>query len=193
MRQTGLNESEPDPVPSVVGPDLAAWPTLEPEAHYGLAGEVVRLYEPHTEADSVALLASFLAEVGVMAGRAPHLILDGGYHPLLFWPVLVGKSSKSRKGTADRRIEALCQLTDPAWTRGESKGTLSSGEGLAFAVRDAQYKEEPVKQGGKPTGEMQTICMDSGVDDKRLLLVQSEFGAVLRVMERERTTTCCRR
>ena len=120
-----------------------------------------------------------------MVGRAPHLILDGGYHPLLFWPVLVGKSSKSRKGTADRRIEALCRLTDAAWTRGESKGTLSSGEGLAYAVRDAQFKEEPVKLSGKPTGEMQTICTDSGVEDKRLFLVQSEFGAVLRVMERE--------
>ena len=69
--------------------------------------------------------------------------------------------------------------------RGECKGTLSSGEGLAYAVRDAQYKEEPVKQGGKPTGDMQTICVDSGVEDKRLFLVQSEFGAVLRVMERE--------
>ena len=183
-----LNENEPEPlphVPTLSGADMAAWPVLDTEALYGLAGEVVRLYEPHTEADPVALLVSFLAEVGVMVGRAPHLILDGGYHPLLFWPVLVGKSSKSRKGTADRRIEALCQLTDAAWTRGECKGTLSSGEGLAYAVRDAQFKEEPVKLSGKPTGEMQTICTDSGVEDKRLFLVQSEFGAVLRVMERE--------
>ena len=76
------------------------WPTFSDEALHGLAGEVVRLYEPHTEAAPVALLVSFLSEVGVMLGRAPHLILDGGYHPLLFWPVLVGKSSKSRKGTA---------------------------------------------------------------------------------------------
>jgi hypothetical protein len=183
-----LSENEPEPlarVPTLSGPDRAAWPVLDTEALYGLAGEVVRLFEPHTEADSVALLVALLAEVGVMVGRAPHLILDGGYHPLLFWPVLVGKSSKSRKGTADRRIEALCQLTDAAWTRGESKGTLSSGEGLAYAVRDAQHKEEPVKQNGKPTGELQTICIDSGVEDKRLFLVQSEFGAVLRVMERE--------
>lgn len=161
------------------------WPVLDAAARHGLAGEVVDLLEPHTEADSVALLVSFLSEVGAMVGRAPHLILDGGHHPLLFWPVLVGKSSKSRKGTADKRIEALCRLIDSGWTRGECKGTLSSGEGLAYAVRDAQYKEEPVKQNGKPTGDMQTICVDSGVEDKRLFLVQSEFGAVLRVMERE--------
>jgi hypothetical protein len=181
----GLAPMISPPAPMVTAKAFETWPILNDAALYGLAGEVVRLYEPHTEADSVALLVSFLSEVGALVGRAPHLYLDGGYHPLLFWPVLVGKSSKSRKGTADRRIDALCRLIDSSWTRGESRGTLSSGEGHAYAVRDAQHKEEPVKQNGKPTGEMQTICIDSGVEDKRLLLVQSEFGAVLRVMERD--------
>ncbi len=76
-------------------------------------------------------------------------------------------------------------LADPLWTRGEAKGTLSSGEGLAYAVRDPQYKEEPLKKGGQPTGDTVTILVDSGVGDKRLFLVQSEFGSVLRVMARE--------
>ncbi|MDH5296605.1 MAG: bifunctional DNA primase/polymerase [Nitrospirota bacterium] len=166
--------------------DIApTWPVLNDAALHGLAGEVVRLIGPHTEADPVALLVSFLSEFGAMLNRSPYLLLDGFYHPLLFWPVLVGQSSKSRKGTAGRRIETLLSLADESWTRGESKGTLSTGEGLAFAVRDAQFREEPVKQGGKPTGEMQTICIDSGVDDKRLFLVQSEFGAVLKVMARD--------
>ncbi|MDH4079784.1 MAG: YfjI family protein [Nitrospira sp.] len=169
------------PAPQIDSP----WPKLQGAALHGLAGEVVRLIEPHTEADPIALLLSFLSEIGAMLNRGPHLILDGSYHPLLFWPVLVGQSSKSRKGTAGRRIERLLSLADDSWTRGEYKGTLSSGEGLAFAVRDAQFKEEPLKQGGKPTGEMQTICTDSGVEDKRLFLVQSEFGAVLKIMARE--------
>ena len=38
------------------------WPLLDEAALHGLAGEVVRLIEPHTEADPVALLASFLAD-----------------------------------------------------------------------------------------------------------------------------------
>lgn len=161
------------------------WPVLDDAALHGLAGSVVRLIEPHTEADSVALLVSFLSEFGAMLNRAPHLILDGSYHPLLFWPVLVGQSSKSRKGTAAKRIQTILALADDVWTRGESKGTLSSGEGLAFAVRDAMYKEEPLKDRGRPTGETVTICVDPGVEDKRLFLVQSEFGSVLRVMARE--------
>jgi len=161
------------------------WPTLDAAALHGLAGDVVELLRPHTEADPVALLASFLAEVGAMLNRAPHLILDGTVHPLLFWPVLVGQSSKSRKGTAGKRIERLLALADPTWTRREFRGTLSSGEGLAFAVRDAQYKEQPLMDKGRPTGETVTIYVDSGVDDKRLFLVQAEFGAVLRIMARE--------
>lgn len=160
-------------------------PILDEAAFHGLAGEVVKLLEPHTEADPLALLASLLAEVGVMLNRGPHLILDGSYHPLLFWPVLVGRSSKSRKGTADRRIRMFFEMADPLWTRGECKGTLSSGEGLAYAVRDAQYKEEPVREKGRVTGETVSLCIDPGLEDKRLCLVQSEFGSVLRVAARE--------
>lgn len=164
---------------------LSQWPALDASALQGLVGEVIRLIEPHTEADPVALLVSFLSEFGAMLNRGPHLILDGSYHPLLFWPVLVGQSSKSRKGTAGRRIETLLSLADEGWTRGECKGTLSSGEGLAFAVRDAMHKEEPLKERGRPTGEIVTICVDPGIEDKRLFLVQSEFGSVLKIMARE--------
>src|SRR5262249_16232659 len=55
------------------------WPMLNVAALHGPAGDVVELFEPHTEADPVALLASFLAEVGAMLNRAPHLILDGTF------------------------------------------------------------------------------------------------------------------
>lgn len=164
---------------------LPVMPVLNEAAYHGVTGEVIRLFRPHTESDPVALLASFLSEVGAALNRGPHLILDGTFHPLLFWPVLVGRSSKSRKGTAGKRIEQLLLLADASWTRGECKGTLSSGEGLAFAVRDPQYKEEILKDKGRPTGETVPVLADKGVEDKRLFLVQSEFGAVLRVMARE--------
>ena len=161
------------------------WPALDSAALHGLAGEAIQLFDPHTEADRVAVLVSVLAEIGTMVGRNPHLILDGSYHPLLFWPVLVGKTSKSRKGTAEGRSDTLCRLADPLWTRGAYKGTLSSGEGLVYAVRDALYEDQPVKEKGRLTGETVRILVDRGIDDKRLCLVQSEFGAVLRVMARD--------
>lgn len=157
------------------------WPILDQATLYGVAGDVVRLIEPHTEADPMALLASFLAECGTMLNRSPHLVLDGCYNPLLLWPVLVGNTSKSRKGTTDKRIRGILALADPGWTRGEYKGTLSSGEGLAFAVRDPEYRDMQSKETGEPV----RILVDGGVEDKRLFLVQGEFGAVLRVMMRD--------
>lgn len=166
-------------------PPAEAWPVLDPAAWHGLAGDVFRLLDPHTEADHVALLLTFLSEFGCLLGRAPHLILDATYHPLLLWPVLSGRSSKSRKGGSDSRIEQLCRLSDNAWTRGQGRGTLSSGEGLAHAVRDAAYEDQPVKEKGQPTGDTVRVLVDSGVEDKRLFLVQSEFGAMLRIMARE--------
>jgi hypothetical protein len=166
-------------------PPAEAWPVLDDAAHQGVAGEVVRLLDPHTEADPVALLATFLSEFGCLLGRAPHLILDATYHPLLLWPVLIGKSAKSRKGGSDSRIQHLFQLVDDRWTRGEQRGTLSSGEGLASAVRDPTYEDQPLKEKGRPTGETVRILVDADVEDKRLFLVQSEFGAMLRIMARE--------
>ena len=181
VRKIAVSVSRYEPVQEIG----AVRPVLDDAALHGLAGEVVRVIEPHTEADPVALLVSFLSEAGAMLNRGPHLMLDGSYHPLLFWPVLVGQSSKSRKGTAGKRIESLLLLADDGWTRGECKGTLSTGEGLTFAVRDPRYEEQPLKDKGRPTGETVTVCVDLGVEDKRLFLVQSEFGAVLKIMARE--------
>lgn len=180
--RTGDLEAAPVSAP-VPPPD--PWPVLDDAAYHGVAGDVVRLLDPHTEADPVALLATFLSEFGCLLGRAPHLVLDATYHPLLLWPVLIGKSSKARKGGSDSRIAQLCRLSDDAWTRGLYRGTLSSGEGLAHAVRDAAYEDQPVKDKGRPTGETVRVLVEAGVEDKRLFLVQSEFGAMLRIMARE--------
>lgn len=151
-------------------------PMLDPAAYHGLAGEIVHVVGPHSEADPVGLLASFLAEFAVMIGREPHLTLDGSYHPLVVYPVLVGTSSKSRKGSAGKRIGRIFRAVVAEWTRGLYKGTLSSGEGLVWAVRDSVFGTD--KKG-------QEVCLDEGVTDKRLFLVQPEFGSVLRVMARD--------
>ena len=44
---------------------MNVWPDpLDAVAYHGLAGELVRTIEPHSEADPVALLAQFLVAVG---------------------------------------------------------------------------------------------------------------------------------
>jgi hypothetical protein len=60
-----------------------------------------------------------------------------------------------------------------------AQGPLSSGEGLVYAVRD------PVEVEGKD-GNIEVV--DPGVEDKRLLVIEGEFSAVLRACQREGNT-----
>ncbi|MDA2911489.1 DUF3987 domain-containing protein [Nitrospiraceae bacterium AH_259_D15_M11_P09] len=161
------------------------WPSLDPAALYGLPGRIVKAIAPVTEADPVALLIHLLAEFSCIIGWGAHIVLEGAFSLLLFWTVLVGDTSKSRKGTANKRIQRVFGDAIESWTRGAYRGNLSSGEGLVYAVRDPVYKPQAKYEKGKPTGETEEVLVDEGVSDKRLFLVQTEFGSMLKVMGRE--------
>ena len=56
---------------------MSDWPApITEHALHGLAGEFVRLVEPHTEADPIALLIQLLVAFGVAAGRHAHLRIE---------------------------------------------------------------------------------------------------------------------
>jgi len=152
------------------------WPELDEPALHGVAGDIVRALAPYTEADKVTLLAHMLAEYSCIIGRHSYIKLDGDDTFILFWPVVVGNTSKSRKGSGAKRIRRIYQRLDPNWTRGKHSGSLSSGEGLIYAVRDEEWGEN---------SKGERVLKDEGVQDKRLYLVQSEFGAMLRIMARD--------
>ena len=170
---TVTDSSAPDPHPSTRSP-AANWPApLAEEAYYGLAGWIVRAIEPHTEADPAAILLQLLAAFGSAVGPKPHFIVEADRHGLNTFVVLVGQTSKGRKGSAWGRVERLLRDADPIWVSDHVKGGLSSGEGLIYAVRD------PNNSGG---------VVDPGVTDKRLLDLESEFASTLRVIGREGNT-----
>jgi hypothetical protein len=152
-----------------------AWPTLAPEALHGLAGEVVAVIGPHTEADPVALLLQFLVWFGNALGRKYYYLIEGDKHHTNLFVVLVGQSSKSRKGTSAGRIRQVMLGVAPEWVKERVKGGLSSGEGLIWAVRDASTSID--KKGNEK--------VEPGVKDKRLLLDEREFFQSLAVMKRE--------
>ncbi|HSS18346.1 MAG TPA: hypothetical protein VLQ29_15470 [Candidatus Dormibacteraeota bacterium] len=160
---------------------------LDEAAYHGLAGEVVCRIEPHTEADPVALLFQLLAGFGNMIGRTAYMLADGARHYFNIYCVLVGETSKGRKGTAWQHIRNILQHVVEAWCKNVAHG-LSSGEGLIWAVRDPISEKKPVKKNGCHTGEYETVVTDHGVDDKRLLVIESEFANVLKVMTREGNT-----
>src|SRR5262245_17692266 len=141
-----LNGSMANPEASETG---SRWPDpMAAEAMHGLAGDFVRAVSPHSEAADVALLARFLAGFGKQTGYSPTSIADGGRHGTNINAVLVGESSKSRKGTSWQQVRNILKAADPTWASRIATG-LSSGEGIIFHVRDPLEKNEPVKERGK--------------------------------------------
>ena len=167
---------------------VRTWPIPPaPAAFYGLAGDFVRIVEPHTEADPVALLTSFLIAFGNIIGRNSYFLAEADRHYTNLFSVIVGLSSKGRKGTSFGHIRHLFQQLDEAWATDRIRSGLSSGEGLIWSVRDPIEKEEPIRERGHVTG-YQSVQTDAGESDKRLLCQEGEFAGVLRVLEREGNT-----
>jgi hypothetical protein len=166
----------------------SVWPEpMGPKAYHGVAGELVRIIEPHTEADSAALLIQFLVAFGNCIDQGPHFLAEADEHHFNLFAVLVGDSSKGRKGTSWGHIERLFKVLRKSWSEACIHSGLSSGEGLIWAVRDAIEKTEPIKVKGKVTGYQQIIT-DPGVTDKRALILEAEFASTLRVLGREGNT-----
>lgn len=167
--------AEPYPAP----PADAVW--------HGLAGETVGLLAEHTEADPVALLATYLAAVGSMLGRGPYYLVSGRRHGSQLWPVLVGATSSGRKGTSWGTLLPVLVQADPDWAARCIASGLSSGEGLIWAVRDRIMGREPIKERGRVTGH-QEVETDPGVLDKRLFVIEEEFAGVMKAIGRENNT-----
>lgn len=164
-----------------------AWPELSEGALYSLAGEIVRTIDPHTEADPAAVLIQTLAAFGNCIGRSAHFVAEADRHYLNLFAVLVGATSKGRKGTSWGQVRRLFERIDEQWAAKCTGGGLSSGEGLIWSVRDPLEKKEPIKEKGRIT-DYQTVIADEGVEDKRALILEAEFASVLRVMGREGNT-----
>jgi hypothetical protein len=184
-RAEGTNNGRSPP-----GPSLAPIPEpapLSPAAFHGPVGDLVRLIEPHSEADPVALLGQTLVALGSCIGRNAHFVVENDTHYLNLNLVLVGVSSKGRKGSSWGHVRDFFSEIDPEWADQRIQSGLSSGEGLIWAVRDRVTKEEPIKDKGRVI-DYQEVQVDPGVADKRLLCYESEFASVLKVAERQGNT-----
>jgi hypothetical protein len=150
-------------------PAPAGWPAPpDAAAYHGLAGEIAGTIAPHTEADPVAILAQLLIAFGAAVGRGAHFQVEATRHHPNQFVVLVGDSSRARKGSSWDHAHRLLIGADPAITARILTG-LSSGEGLIWAVRD-------------PQGQ------DPGATDRRLLVIEPEFASVLKAASREIST-----
>jgi hypothetical protein len=183
----GDGQSEAAGPTAVVTP----WPTMVDGAYYGPLGEAARLMEPLTEADPAAVLVHLLVAFGSAVGRGPRLVIGSIRQTANLFAVIVGKSSKARKGTAWSNAREIIGPADEEWAKDRIKSGLSSGEGVIHAVRDAVIAREPIREGGKKTGkivEYQEVEVDAGESDKRLLVVEPEFARTLKAASRREST-----
>jgi hypothetical protein len=109
-----------------------------------------------------------LTVAGNVIGRGPYYLHEADRHHAALYVVIIGPTSKARKGTSWGHVERLCRECDPGWDDRIESG-LTSGEGLIWAVRDGDTED----------GD------DEGVRDKRLCVFEPEFASVLRVLDRQ--------
>jgi hypothetical protein len=158
------------------------WPTLCREALPGIIGEFIDAACKHSEADPAAILATLISWFGIHCGTGPHLMIGDTRHNARVNAVIVGDTSKARKGTSAGPVRAIIkEITDVCRS---SPGPLSSGEGVVYNVRDEILKFVVDKKTGAGKWEVS----DPGIDDKRLFVLDEEFAAALQCTKREGNT-----
>jgi hypothetical protein len=170
--------------PLAPAPAQLEMPKLKPQAFYGLAGRIVECIEPASEADPAAILIHVLLGAGNLIGRSIYATVEKTRHGCNEFAVLVGQSGKGRKGQAWSTPKALVETVSPEWAAHRIRSGLSSGEGLIYHVRDQREEQQPVKERGRVV-DYETVVVDPGESDKRLLLFEPELASVLRRMNGE--------
>jgi len=174
--------------PSSQAPKGREWPApLGAAAYHGVVGEMVRAIAPHTEADAAGVLVQMLVMLGNCIGRTPQFRVGADMHHMNLFAVLVGPTAKGRKGMSRNQALQVFDQVDDDWVRQCLTGGLSSGEGLIWTIRDPIEKKHPIKVKGRVTA-YETVVEDHGIDDKRLMVIETEFASTLNVMTRDGNT-----
>ncbi|WP_367138554.1 MULTISPECIES: DUF3987 domain-containing protein [Streptomyces] len=147
-------------------------PHLDKKAWHGIAGEILEYVSPDTEADPAGILATILSTFSCMVGH-DRIVHGPVKQRVNVWTILIGETGEGRKGTAtDRALEVLHRVGD-SFFKNNTTTSLSSGEGLIYSVRDGMDEEEIARR--EENGQK----VDYGVDDKRLLVMSTEFATIM--------------
>ncbi len=141
-------------------------PAADPAMYAGVLADITEAARPTTEADPAGIYASLLAGAGVIIGPGPYVKVGNTRHPLLIWPLLMGRTGSGRKGEATGASEVFLRQAAPDSMDDITVTGLSSGEGLIERIRDE----------------------GDGDERKRLLVIEPEFTSVMARSKREGST-----
>ena len=165
-------------------PEAAALPPRPALAlSHGVIGDFMRRVEHETEAHPVALATTLLVALGNVIHRGPHYVVGRTRHHVNLFLAVVGNTGAGRKGTGGDIVADCVRPADPYWAEFCQSPNLVSGEGVIDALRDRVEKIVPTKGGGPD--EFETIVVDPGVEDKRLLITCAELVSAFKAGNRE--------
>lgn len=160
-----------------------AEPTFDISKLHGPLATLVQKVDPYTEANPIAVYMQMLAIMGNYFGRIAGSHVSGDKHYPNIFLLIVGNSSVSRKGTSLGVATAILKQVIPNHITSNLKSGASSGEGIAFHLRDPVWENKTKKREGRLITEK--VLVDQGVPDKRVVVIETEFGSVLISMKRE--------
>lgn len=159
-----LDFTAADTTVGAAAPALPGWPEpLDAAAYHGVAGDIARVISPITEADPAGILTTLLATAGACMGHGVY-IYQGSAQSTNIFAVLVGETASGRKGTAGSLVRHVVSEAYPEWEKLVVAG-LGSGEGLIAHLK-----------------------RNEDLGEHRALVMESEFGRLLTVMNREGST-----
>jgi hypothetical protein len=123
----------------------------------GMPTNVAAIRREHVES---FIAHQWLIAVGNCIGHAPYFMAEGDRHGVNLFGMLVGDSSKGRKGTSWGHVQHIMDRIDPAWTQGRVMDGLRSREGLIQEVRDPIFDTRKTSKG--EIQEEQTATSSSG-------------------------------
>lgn len=159
-------------------------PELDERALYGLAGQLIRAIAPRTEAHPAAMLINLLLGIGNIVGSTAHVAMGADNQRAHDFAVLIGPTSKGRKGTSWACIKPILKALDEPWSTKNIHRGLVSGEGLIYHVRNPRWEAKDVKEGEEPSRKL----VEEGVLDKRMLVIEEEFAQAIKAMNRKENT-----
>lgn len=142
-------------------------PKPDPACLYGLIGDIARAGSADTEANPFAIAAAAIAYLSAAVGRGPYMAVGDDWHHANLFMQHVGRSARGRKGTAKKlvlRLAKAVKALDEHLAPQIHRGGLSTREGLALLIHD-----------GWTEGKNEVPA----IEDKRLLVVESEFANIL--------------
>lgn len=149
-----------------------ALPKLRTEGLQGWIGELARHAADGTEVHPAAAALNALGYAAACLCSGAYLMIGDDRHRPILNLVHVGRTSLGGKGMSAGlvyRVHEALSRRHPTLAAPRCSGDLSSGEGLAFQMRD-------------PEGD------DPGVEDKRLWAASGEMAAMLSAFERNGNT-----